>query len=51
MEEKIQAKKELSIEEIESQMLLELPDRTLMQATAHQNIAFNIAAFLIEIFS
>jgi hypothetical protein len=49
MEEKIQAKKELSIEEIESQTLLELPDRTLMQATSTQNIAFNIAVFVLTI--
>ena len=48
MEEKIQEKKLLGAEEIESQTLLELPDRTLMQA--HQTINFNIAAFLIEIF-
>jgi hypothetical protein len=43
----MEEKKVLSAEEIEAQMLIELPDRTLMQATNESVI--NIALQLIEI--
>jgi hypothetical protein len=53
MEEKIQGKKELTVEEIEAQMLLELPDRRLMQQSVNDNTITitQIAAALIGIFS
>ena len=43
----MEEKKVLSAEEIEAQMLIELPDRTLMQAENESVI--NIALQLIEI--
>ena len=44
----MEEKKVLSAEEIEAQMLIELPDRTLMQAENESVI--NIAIQIIEIF-
>jgi hypothetical protein len=38
MKENIQGKKELSVEEIEAQTLLELPDRRLMQTVTIENV-------------
>ena len=43
----MEEKKVLSAEEIEAQMLIELPDRTLMQAS--NEYVINIAIQIIEI--
>jgi hypothetical protein len=47
MEEKILEKKVLSLEEIESQSLLELPDRQLLQVDQFSNIAVMVSTIVI----
>ena len=45
----MEEKKVLSAEEIEAQMLIELPDRTLMDYGAENESVINIALQFIEI--
>ena len=45
----MEEKKVLSAEEIEAQMLIELPDRTLMGGASNES-TINIAIQIIEIF-
>jgi hypothetical protein len=45
MEEKLQEKNVLNAEEIEAQTLLELPDRSLMQATVEVFLKIILAVF------
>ena len=47
MEEKILEKKVLSLEEIESQSLLELPDRQLLQVDQTNNIAVLVSTIVL----
>jgi hypothetical protein len=46
----MQEKKVLSTEEIEAQMLIELPDRTLMNYGAENELDLNIAIQIIALF-
>jgi hypothetical protein len=52
MEKVMEEKKVLSIEEIEAQTLLELPDRTLMQAENESviNIALQFITVILDLF-
>jgi hypothetical protein len=45
----MEEKKVLSTEEIEAQMLIELPDRTLMNGASNESV-INIALQIISIF-